>query len=309
MIARFLAAAGGLVLGGWGLPLLAQERALLESPCRPGENAPAGRDHRFFERPIDFWGKGLPLEPPGESDPTGPEITGPGGTSGREPRSHDWVQFVQLPGGQMALYELPRPLVRVLEDPSESNIRAYLEWRKVRTDKILRAAERIRRYQEERSRGPEKAPEETGPGTKPSPRGDTDGASADSPLVPVPKAPRDGAPAAVAPPPHRFSIIYFRRSGCRWCDRQDEVLAEWMRAHPEARLEVVEHGTRPGIWIAYGVRGTPTLLMEDPKTGRTRLLEGFRERQDLEGALRALRAPAPSPSPPRKESSTGGADP
>ena len=85
-----------------------------------------------------------------------------------------------------------------------------------------------------------------------------------------------------------MTITYFRRPGCRWCDRQDAALAEWLKSHPGVALEVVEPGTRPGLWTQHKVRGTPTLLFKDTKTGKTRRLEGFTAAPALDQALHDL---------------------
>jgi hypothetical protein len=180
----------------------------------------AGRP-RFFDRPIDFWGRGKTLETPRE-----------------EP--DDWAVAIRMPDGRIAVQALPAPLVAVLEDPSPEKVRAYFEWRLRRAVKILRAAEAIRAWRREPERG------------------------------------------AV---PGRLRITYFHRTGCPPCRAQSAILDAWLRARPEVEVRVLEFGERPEVWRAHGVRGTPSLLVEDPATGRSVFLEGLSTRERLEGAL------------------------
>ena len=102
------------------------------------QEAPSGH-RRFFDRPVDYWQKGLSQPAPKESESAvgsaeQPNI--PAWSAGG-----DWSQVVRQPDGSTAVRELPRPLAQVLEDPSPDKIRAYFEWRWSRMEKILRAAE------------------------------------------------------------------------------------------------------------------------------------------------------------------------
>ena len=187
-----------------------------------------------------------------------------------------------MPNGEMARFELPPALVRVLEDPSDANIKAYLDWKQARTGKILRAAERMKRYQEENRKG-DMPPAEAAP----TPGEEKARPQAAGGVVPASPSPPQPGPAA-AGPAGDTAITYFRRPGCRWCDREDGVLADWLKAHPGVTLEVVEPGTRPGLWTQHKVRGTPTLLFKDTKTGKTRRLEGFTAAPALDQALHDL---------------------
>ena len=179
---------------------------------------------RFFDRPIDLWGRGKTLEKPRE-----------------EPE--DWTVAIRMPDGRIASQALPAPLVAVLEDPSPEKVRAYFEWRLRRAVKILRAAEAIRAWR----RGP-------------------------------------GREAA----PERLTLTYFHRKGCPPCRAQSAILDAWLRDRPEVELRVLEFGERPEVWRAHGVRGTPSLLVEDAATGRSILLEGLSTRDRLERAILEL---------------------
>src|SRR5579863_9784243 len=96
---------------------LAQAPTLVEAQeiHAPPDEEPrsAAPVRRFFERPIDYWQRGLSYpedpklapqgSPPGKPDP------------GRKPS--EWGQIVKQSDGTVAYQELPRPLVDVLEDP------------------------------------------------------------------------------------------------------------------------------------------------------------------------------------------------
>jgi hypothetical protein len=86
-----------------------------------------------------------------------------------------------------------------------------------------------------------------------------------------------------------FRLTYFRRDGCPPCRAQDEVLAGWLREHPEVSLETLDFGRNPERWRAEGVRGTPTLVLLDPAAGKSVKLEGFSPQAALEQALAAVR--------------------
>lgn len=283
LIVRILA---GLIAAGFGLGVMAQEAKAPEGEKTPGtppqpQQVSRARHDRLFEGPIDFWRKGLTYEAEGEEKAKAPgeslEV------SRRFEKSlgqhDDWGQFVRLPNGELARFELPRPLVRVLEDPSDVNIKAYLDWKQARTGKILRAAERMKKYQEENRKGEVPPAEAALPSreekAKPQAAGET---------MSAPPSPPQAGPSR-ASPIGDTTITYFRRPGCRWCDREDGVLAEWLKAHPGVALEVVEPGSRPELWTRYGVRGTPTLLLKETKTGMMRILEGFTAAPALDQAL------------------------
>lgn len=219
--------------------------------------APAKPAFRFFDRPIDYWNTGRgPVEDGGKK----PAPTG------------DWGHSVKLENGEMAWRDLPAPLVALLEDPTPEKVQTYFEWRVARTKKILRAAELLKEYRERTTKKAAESPEREG----------TEG----SPPLPLPGIPltasRDSAP---------FTVSYFHRKGCPPCDRQDEVLAEWLGVHPEGTLEVVEFGMKPELWRELRIKGTPSLLIRDTSTGRSTLLEGFTDRDRLEKAIAGCRRP------------------
>jgi hypothetical protein len=239
--------------------------------------------HRFFSRPVDYWQQGLTFE--ADKKPGPKESRHETARSPRPVGPSDWSQVVRQPDGTLAYRELPRPLVQVLEDPSPENIRAYFEWKLARTEKILRAAQAIKEYR----------------GALPLPAGDS--SDAPPPEAPSPnagklsQAPAKAEPSSTSRPmggaKMPFTVTYFHRAGCSHCDHQDEVLAGWLKYRPEGKLEVVEFGARPELWRRFGVRGTPSLVIEDPVSHGSVFLEGLAQRAQLEQGLAQARLGLP----------------
>src|SRR5579863_5502515 len=116
-----------------GRDLGAQEKAEVAKTEQPV------RSTRFFDRPVDYWGRGLGYDDAARSE-SGHE-TSPEEKPGKKATVSEWGQVVKLPDGTLSYHELPGPLVQVLEHPTPENIRAYFQWRMERAGKVLRAAE------------------------------------------------------------------------------------------------------------------------------------------------------------------------
>ena len=67
------------------------------------------------------------------------------------------------------------------------------------------------------------------------------------------------------------------------------ILAEWLGRHPEADVHVIETAKKPEILRRLGIRGTPSLLVQNTKTGKTVLLEGLARRDRLDQAATTLK--------------------
>lgn len=248
-----------------GTGLLAQEQPLSDVKNPP----PPVR--RFFDRPIDYWQQGLAYESEKKTASPGGSIPQEPGSQRKAPPS-EWGQIVKQADGTMAYQELPRPLVDVLEDPSPEKIRAYFEWKLARTQKILRAAQAMKEY---RSSVPGESPPAAAPageGRKP---------------LPASEGPAPSQPAAPGKVDYRgpFTVTYFHRGGCPHCDTQDVILSRWLRTRSEGKLVVVDFGEKPELWQKYGVRGTPSLVVEGPIPGSGVFLEGVSQESELEKAL------------------------
>jgi thiol-disulfide isomerase/thioredoxin len=276
-----------LVMGVWvavaaasfGSQLLAQDG---DAPVK--KPAPV---RRFFDRPIDYWGRGLGYQEESKGAGEKPPELRP--APARAPS--EWGQVVTLPDGTLSYHELPRPLVDVLENPSPENIRAYFAFRLSKTQKILRAAELMKEYRASvGGQAGESAP--ATPGAPPSLR--------EAPGRPEEKL-LQSSPAEKPVKPSPFTVTYFHKKHCPHCDSQDVVLTEWLKDKPEAKLEVIEFGTKPELWQAYQVRGTPTLLIADSTTKETVFLEGLQRAEALDRSLGECRSGNPPGAAPRGE--------
>jgi hypothetical protein len=198
--------------------------------------------------------------------------------------------MVRQQDGSYATHELPRPLVDVLEDPSPDKIRAYFEWKLGRTQKILRAAEAMKEYRSARMPKHESAGE---PVEIPA---DGRGAEAAAKILP-PSAPD---PARAGPGPagssEAFTVTYFHRAGCHHCETQDGVLLAWLKDKPQGQVETVEFGNKPELWRQFGVRGTPSLVIQSDASRKPVFLEGLSRETLLDDALRRSREPQPEAS-------------
>ncbi|HVR87201.1 MAG TPA: thioredoxin family protein, partial [Planctomycetota bacterium] len=188
----------------------------------------------------------------------------------------EWGQVVKLPDGTLSYHELPELLVQVLENPTPENIRAYFDWRMEKAGKVLRAAQLMKEYREsvtgttERSANPAALVRAVSSGEAP-------GGS--------PTPPRAAPSAQQGRKSTPFTVTYFHRKNCPHCDTEDQILTEWLRDKPEGRLDVVEFGMMPELWRALKIRGTPSLLLEDPATKRRVFLEGVSGVQALDQAI------------------------
>lgn len=134
MMGHWIGIVAGIVAAGIGSSLVAQESG------HAGKLEGPERRHRFFDRPIDLWGKGLRYSEACEGK-AGPNPAG-------DPSAKGWGEIVRLPNGEVAYQELPRPLVAMLENPTPQAVRGYLEWRLEKMRKILMAAELVREYRD-----------------------------------------------------------------------------------------------------------------------------------------------------------------
>lgn len=273
-----------------GLGCLVQSVHAQESDSQEKREA-AAPIPRFFARPVDYWQRGLSYEAPAPAKSQDGR-----GDAARPPRSagrSDWTQVVRQQDGSYAYYELPKPLVEVLEDPSPEKIRAYFEWKLGRTQKILRAAEAMKEYRAGLAPAPGTTP--GGDSATPAPNAVTSGSP--SPVVrPAPPA----ADAAMPPAKEGTSVTYFHRSGCHHCETQDAVLASWLKDKPGVALEVVEFGNKPELWRQYNVRGTPSLVVENKASRTSIFLEGLSREDVLNQALKRTGSPQAEPPSPKE---------
>jgi hypothetical protein len=230
---------------------------------------PGSEPGRYFAKPFDLWKSGLSYEAgpksPGDAETLPPRVA---------LRESVWAQPVRTPDGTWMIYVPPRQVLDFLESPSEETARAYLSWKEGQTQKLRKAMEILARVKE---RG--------APGSLPQAGVSTASAGGASP-----------------PPDLPYRITYFKRPSCPHCASQDAVLAEWRKRRPSGTLDVVLPGERAELWQAYGVRGTPTLVVEVGGRNQKQILVGLQSAEALDGVLKHL-APGEDgrSAPPRKE--------
>jgi hypothetical protein len=213
--------------------------------------------------PIDFWGKGPPSPKRGPGTAASAEI-GPGKILLRETL---WAQPIRTPDGNWMLYVPPKPILDFLENPTEETAKAYLAWKKEQAAKLGRAMLLLGRLKESGAARPK-----------------ADGLRGTRDL-----APEEGSDLSA-------TLLYFKKPSCPHCVSQDGVLAQWLPKHPGIRLGVVLPEERPELWKAYGVRGTPTLVLRSP-TGREEVLVGRKSEAELDAALQRTGATSSEPLP------------
>jgi hypothetical protein len=221
---------------------------------------PAGRAGGIQSRlsaPIDFWGKGLSAEKP-KVETLVSEV----GPAKIQIRESVWAQPVQTPDGSWMLYVPPKPVLDFLENPTEGTAKAYLAWKGEQAEKLARAMALL---------GQVKA-------------ANTNPAKVE--VVPAEAGP-EGDQAA-----RSVTLVYFKKPSCPHCISQDQVLTQWLPRHPEIRTEPVLPGERPELWKAYGVRGTPTLVLRS-EAGKEEVLVGMTPQPQLEAAIRRVVQPNP----------------
>ncbi len=165
--------------------------------------------------------------------------------SGSPPEVSVWAEPIRMPDGRFSVYLPPQQVLRFLDDPTPETARGYLQWQKERVSKLRRAMEVL---------------EAT--------------ASAEDTKVPV--VPPDAevrVPSEKTEPVKRSTLdaklkapatelIYFRRDGCGYCDRQDPILEIVRSRLPEVVLRRVMWGESAELWSKYAVTVTPTVVIQ-----------------------------------------------
>lgn len=210
---------------------------------------------RYFAKPLDLWKAGLSYE-------AGPRSSAPVETLLPRValRESVWAQPIRTPDGTWMITVPPRQVLDFLESPSEETARAYLAWKESQTQNLRKAMELLARVKET-------------------------GAPGDLPQALRPAAP-PARTGALADLPYR--ITYFKRPSCPHCISQDAVLAEWRKRRPSGTLDVVLPGERPELWQAYGVRGTPTLVVELGGRNQKETRVGLQSAEALDAVLTDL---------------------
>lgn len=208
---------------------------------------------RYFTRPLDLWNAGLSYDPAprtlGEAESLPPRVA---------VRESIWAQPIRTPDGNWMIYVPPKQVLNFLENPSEETAKAYLSWKQEQTDKLKKAMMLLARVRE--------------PGA----------------AVPAADAPAESVVKRVSPPDFPFRITYFKRPSCPHCVSQDAILTEWQKRRPGGKVHIVLPEDSPELWKAYGVRGTPTLVVEVGSRDRKEILIGLQSEEALEAVLARL---------------------
>lgn len=248
--------------------LMATAIAVSQDNGTPKPDASAREACRYFDRPIDYWRSG------GSAKPAPKLEREPHSISGRvEFRENVWAQPIKTPDGSWVVYVPPPAVLDFLESPTEESAKAYLTWKNQQAERLKQAMALLARV-----------------------RGDSDSGKAEEPKEPTTPGPDPESSRS------SFVITYFHQEKCQHCVAQDAVLAQWLRKHPEGKLDLVERGDRPELWKEKQIRGTPTLILSDPASGKSDVLVGLRSLEALNEGLARLRHRPPGAS--EKKSST-----
>jgi glutaredoxin len=170
-----------------------------------------------------------------------------------------WAEPIKSPDGRTQVYLPPKAVLQFLEAPSRETAKEYVAWQEERMKRLKAAMVILRELQEERASASESA------------------------IAAVP-ATKEAAPAA-APLP--VEILYFKRAGCPWCAKEDQVLGPLMRKNPELKVKVVSIEEAPDLAQANGVTVVPTLLLQG-KNGKALALRGFMTEEQIQSALQEV---------------------
>jgi hypothetical protein len=164
-----------------------------------------------------------------------------------------WAEPTRLPDGRTGVYLPPKAVLQFLGDPSRETGKEYVAWQEERMKRLRTAMEILRDLQAER---------------------DASKASAETSTVqsvPLPAG----------------EILYFKKAGCPWCAKEDEVLGPFMRAHAGLRIRTIGIGESPDLAQSYGVSVVPTLIIQG-RSGRSLALRGFAGEPQILSALQEV---------------------
>ena len=158
-----------------------------------------------------------------------------------------WAEPIRLPDGRFVTYVPPKAVLDFLEEPSKENARKYLEWQKLRIDKMRKAAKVLSEIQAESA-----------------------AKSAD-----VSREPPKFVPV---------EILYFKKPGCPFCVDQDRILEDLKKELPNLTIRAFEPGEEPDLWKRYGVSAVPALVVRGGKE-RESFLRGLSNRARIMKAI------------------------
>lgn len=184
-----------------------------------------------------------------------------------------WTEPIIGPDGRLSYYRPPDAVLRFVENPTEENAQAYLEWNRKRFESLQEAQEVLSRVVEEQG----------------TPRGKAH--DAPSLAFPQQQAPSGAANTAKA------KALYFIDPECAYCEQSIPVINDFARKHARAidiqgitlASDIEELNRRFAFPVVrdsgeirrFGISVYPTMIFSMPD-GRTFGIRGFADRDMLE---------------------------
>lgn len=199
-------------------------------------------------------------------------------------RKEFWTDATLSGEGKGGGYVPPKILLDLLEDPNPENAQKYLDWQRRRIEKIVKAQHAIDQVRAQ-SRNPSQSQkpdsEELKSDRADAPRTGDQEKKASLPqdpqrADPVSPVPSDPAPGKGESTWADLKILYFFSPACPHCTGQEGDIAAFMERAPGAELKKydLQDPVAQAVANAYGIRGTPTVLLIRTSNSQTVKVEG-----------------------------------
>ena len=120
-VATLLVSAAAVLVSGTGV--------LAQDETGPEKLSVTSDKGWFFNDTIDFWKNGNSRS---ETEAGSQELP-------KSYRESIWAEPIRMPDGRYAIYVPPRAVLEFLEDPTPARLKAYLAWKKERSEKLRKA--------------------------------------------------------------------------------------------------------------------------------------------------------------------------
>jgi hypothetical protein len=221
------------------LSILLVGMSAVASAQEAGSKSASG-DRFFAKNDVDFWG-----------DKAAKRLASKTGSSANA--ESIWAEPMVGTDGRVSVYVPPKHVLSFLQNPTKEGAKAYLAWQSERAGKLKAAIEALRDVRDE------KKPREEG--SKPP----TDASVAPQALRRVES---NTAPA----PGIAGEILYFKKSDCGYCEKEDRALGELAGSSPGVKIQEVP--SDDSRWTEYGITATPSLVVIGAD-GRRVLVRGY----------------------------------
>lgn len=247
-----------------------------------------GSGERYFARgQVDFWGTRNKAAERNQNQPAPVSTNRP---ETPPEAAEKWTESVTADNGQVTRHT-PAPIViDLLEDPSETNARRYLQWQREKLQKILKAQQVVERVQaqlvrEQKDKSSDRAKAE-------NPANGKDSLPQHSqeiqPTKSLPPAPSNPQPQESLADLDRCELVFFFQPGCPHCTTQATILNQVIAKHPKLQVAAVNTSERQELAMAFGVDATPTLILKTKSKPQMLRLEGVTTYEKLLRAARDL---------------------